>query len=154
MKNHLEPILEQQIDLALRQLPVRKAPPTLAPRVMAAIETRKQRAWWQRPCWTWPLSIQITAMVIYFAGLSGLFWLGNAAVTTDWMSSTPSWISGFGGYLLSLGRGFISLAEAGSLVINTLLRPWLLVGMGIIFLMYLSCLGVGTLFVRFAYRRL
>jgi hypothetical protein len=56
--------LEREVDRALRQLPVPRAPRTLAPRVMQAIALQAQAAadllGWRR----WPLAVQMLALVV------------------------------------------------------------------------------------------
>jgi hypothetical protein len=154
MKEPLESSLEQRMHELLRQLPDRPAPATLAPRVMAAIAARKTpQVWWRRPFWGWPWTLQVVVLFGVLAGLTGVIYWGGAWSPQLSVSPVFARISDLGTDLASLGRALLSLADAAALVLSTLLRPWLMVALGLIGVMYLCCLGVGTLFYRVAYRR-
>jgi hypothetical protein len=53
--------LERLVDDELRQLPVPRAPGTLLPRVLAAVEQRAQPPWYRRAWRTWPVGAQIAS---------------------------------------------------------------------------------------------
>lgn len=62
--------LEETVHRELRQLPLPRAPETLLPRVLAAVEAWSHRPWYSRAWFTWPLGWQIAsaaaaALVIY-----------------------------------------------------------------------------------------
>ena len=62
--------LETLVDRELRRLPALRAPHTLLPRVLAAVQRWSQRPWYARAWFTWPrvwqaVSIAVTAAVIY-----------------------------------------------------------------------------------------
>jgi hypothetical protein len=56
--------LERLVDGALKQLPGPRAPETLLPRVMAAVDATAQRAWYRRAWRTWPLHWQISSAIV------------------------------------------------------------------------------------------
>lgn len=62
--------LERIIHAELTQLPAPRAPQTLLPRVMRAVESRSHKAWYTRAWLTWPLwsqaaSLAAVSLVIY-----------------------------------------------------------------------------------------
>ncbi|HET7619217.1 MAG TPA: hypothetical protein VFK20_11970 [Vicinamibacterales bacterium] len=64
--------LEERIDRALRRLPPPRAPQTLLPRVMTAIQAWNERPWYARPWFAWPTVWRVLSVVL--AGW--LFYLG------------------------------------------------------------------------------
>jgi hypothetical protein len=64
--------LEALVDRGLRRLPPPRAPHTLLPRVMAAVEAWAQRPWYTRAWFAWPAgwrvaSIAPVALLVYAA---------------------------------------------------------------------------------------
>jgi hypothetical protein len=59
--------LEDLVDRALRQLPTPRAPQTLMPRVMAAIDARCVPTSRARPWLAWPLAWQVASVTILIA---------------------------------------------------------------------------------------
>jgi len=55
--------LERFVDGALKQLPPPRAPETLLPRIMAAVDATAQRPWYRRAWRTWPLAWQIASAI-------------------------------------------------------------------------------------------
>src|ERR1700730_9576250 len=53
--------LEPLVDRELRQLALPRAPHTLLPRVLAAVQAWAQRPWYQRAWFTWPVAWQVAA---------------------------------------------------------------------------------------------
>ena len=63
--------LESRLGDELRRLPALKAPPTLLPRVMAAIQAWTLRPWYERAWFTWPVGLQmasVAGLLVLFAG--------------------------------------------------------------------------------------
>ena len=55
--------LERIVGRALKQLPSPRAPDTLLPRIMAAVDTSAQRPWYRRAWRTWPLTWQVASAI-------------------------------------------------------------------------------------------
>jgi len=53
--------LERLVDRELRRLPLPRAPQTLLPRVMAAVEARVRAPWYRRPWRTWPIGWRLAS---------------------------------------------------------------------------------------------
>src|ERR1051325_55004 len=76
--------LERLADDALKQLPAPRAPETLLPRVMAAVDASTYRVWYRRAWRTWPLHWQIASAIACAALLLLIASVGpvnSAAVT-------------------------------------------------------------------------
>src|SRR5579859_435636 len=70
MERDNETDLERIVDAELRQLPLPRAPQTLLPRVMQAVEAGAHRAWYARAWFTWPwwwrlASVALVALLAY-----------------------------------------------------------------------------------------
>ena len=139
--NH-DPKLEDQIQRALQGLPELSAPETLAPRVLAAIRAQSARPWWQQSWAAWPRPIQTAAIaslafVAVALSLAG-GWAWQAASRPDvaghWFDTLPAW----GDTLLNTSA--LLFRHAGT--------NWLVLGLAAVILMYLTCVGVGTLCFR------
>ncbi len=143
--------LEILVQRELSQLPMRKAPEALAARVMATIAARQQVAWWRQSFSCWPRLAQ-AALICFLLPFCGLFtWSG-------WLIGNSSVLPRALGQLLAIGGGLAdglaSLNNAAGLVVRNGLHPWLWLGLALSALMYLLCLGAGTVLFRVAYRRL
>jgi hypothetical protein len=119
---------------ALRRLPLAAAPPTLLPRVMAAIALRMRRA---DPTWfDWPLWAQMTSALAFTAlvALSAIAWPHVGAAVTDQLAEVRA-------------HGVVRL------VVTFLRSFWLPVVLGLagaITLTALVCATVGALLGRVA----
>ena len=65
--------LERLVDEELRRLPTPAAPPTLFPRVMAAVHAWTLRPWYARAWFTWPIGWQVASIGALAALLAGAF---------------------------------------------------------------------------------
>lgn len=142
-----EPGWVNVLDRKLHELPNRRAPSTLLPRVMAAIQARASLPWYRRSWWEWPSVWQVLSL-LGVSGLLGLvtwscgpgssgFLAQAGALLTDWMPALePMWTL--------LG----TLARALALVVKQVGGWTILAGLGLCLAMYLSCIGVGTVFYR------
>jgi hypothetical protein len=63
--------LERLANRELRRLPAPRAPETLLPRVMAAVDAWARRPWYTRAWFTWPLGWQIASVALVAAGVFG-----------------------------------------------------------------------------------
>ena len=56
----------------LRSLPAPQAPPSLLPRVMAAVRVWAERPWYERAWFTWPVQGQVAAVAVLVTVLAGI----------------------------------------------------------------------------------
>lgn len=139
--------LERLVDGALRALPPRRAPASLAPRVLRTIAARQQVPWYRQPWPQWPRAWQ-AGFFFFAAALLGGLYAGALQVGTVGVNP-PAWL-----------RPFIAVADALGILMKSLLAavetlsPWLLWGAaGVVGLSCLMTLGLGTAFVRLAHTR-
>lgn len=149
MRSEFDPKLESLVHEELRKLPPLKAPDTLAPRVLAAIKQRAARPWWQQDWGQWPFAAKILLValaLLLVAGLTGSGWFIDAQ---------------FSGCLQQVSQGCQALWTSVSPWANSGLLLWskifqstaLIYGLAFLALLYVSCLGAGTLFVRLTFNR-
>jgi hypothetical protein len=146
-QDELTDLIHQQ----LMKLPERTAPATLIPRVLRRIE-RRQHCWWLRPWGTWPFSAKLFSLPLMI-GCLGMFSLGLKA-----FSGLPlgAWIMSGAEDLLrpltSIWDLTLTLSNAFWVALQSFNQPIVWVGVvSVVFLMYLTCLAVGTMCVRVAY---
>src|SRR5262245_6609344 len=101
--------LEQLIDAELKKLPMVPAPARLMPRVLAILESRAERPWWQRAWWDWPLSAKAAfvalCLVIVAAFSGGGIVFGNEFTTYSQLAADHLTLGGrFGDTLAPLGN--------------------------------------------------
>lgn len=142
--------LEQLIQQELSKLPERPAPETLIPRVLAQIQARTHKRWWQRAWIHWPRSAQLASLPLMLASACGtayglsmlcklvLAQLGmiSMAQTMDSVIATWDLINVLGNAAMLLGR------SAG--------QTWLVLVLFVPLIMYLACVALGTLCYRMA----
>jgi hypothetical protein len=151
MPPEFDPKLERIIDQELRKLPDLPAPQTLAPRVLAAIRARAAKPWWQQSWWNWPLAAQVAFVAVAIA-IAGLFtqsgWMVDDSVRSysQQVTEQATTLSAFLDKLQPLVNVFAVLWQKG--------QPLLLYAVALAMALYLACVGVGTIFVRVALRRI
>jgi len=136
--------LERVIHQELRKLPPVKTPEALLGRVLVSVRAQQALPWWRKSIWQWPHAARtvffIVLAVMITAITSSHWWAGDVAakgaeVFSD--STQP---------LMPLGNAFVVLWR-------TLFQNVVLYGLAFCGMLYLLCLGAGTMFVRFAVRR-
>ena len=143
--------LAKQIDRALRALPAPRAPRTLVPRVMAAVEL-SLAPWYTRAWVTWPAVWQVAsaaALVMLVAGFAGVVQLGPAAgtvvdvigsrATVALPTSVVAFLSGVGSFI-----------DAARIVWRVVVEP--ILGYVVLFVVVMSvaCVAFGTALNRVA----
>jgi hypothetical protein len=151
MEPDLDTELETRIDSELKKLPFSKAPASLAPRVLSILAARARMPWWHRAWWDWPLAAQAAFLVVALAiagGFSGgtLILDQNATAYSQQMSERLAPITG-------LGQIGMTLANAFGLLWDKAAQPFVLYGLALAGSLYLICLGLGTVCVRYALKR-
>jgi hypothetical protein len=145
--------LELKIAGELRQLGELTAPPSLAPRILRAIEQRAMLPWYQRPWQAWPVSLRNVAAVILLAGFSLLF-----AVVWQLMQSASMDLAAK--EFLAWIQPLVVLWDAAVLLLNSLflavksIHPAVLAGIAAaVCATYATCVGLGTIYLRLALAR-
>jgi hypothetical protein len=143
--------LEKRLDAELKNLSPLAAPPSLIPRVLAVLQERAQKSWWQRAWWEWPLTAKLAFVVIALA-IAGAFsssgiMLGEGVTEYSQSVTEHLFNSGEEGGMLD------SLISVIQVLWTSLAQPVLLyivAGAGVL---YLSCIALGTAFFRVALKR-
>jgi hypothetical protein len=112
--------LEQRAHGELSRLPLPMAPPSLLPRVLAAVDAWARRPWYTRAWFTWPIGWQIASIVALALFAIGLWMLPAAP---------PS---------------LVVTTSASRVLWRTIVEPFLFYAFGIIVLMCLACAAFGA----------
>jgi len=153
MNNSFDPKKDAQLEALihkkLSQLKDLPAPSNLMPRVLAAIEAGAHVPWWHRSWSYWPRAIQFavlplllgSAAVVIYALLLGWQYLAMSG-TTQRLTENLAPIAAAGSVVVALVN---ALSIVGRVVLG---QPVFLAGLVIIVMMYLACLGFGTVCFR------
>ena len=134
------PDLETRVRRDLRHLPAPRAPHTLLPRVMDAVQAWTERPWYTRAWVTWPLAWQVVSVAALVAIVAGGAVLlpragsAAAAVTAAFASDDASAVS----------QQVADTTNSARILWRTLLEPLLTYVFGIVVLMVLACVAFGT----------
>jgi hypothetical protein len=152
MQKNSQDKLAEVIHRELMKLPERPAPETLVTRVLARIEQRK-RHWWKQPWPNWPFLarvISLPAMLLCAASFVVGLWLLLRLNVSEWIMAQTS----------ELVRPLVPTWEFGLALMNTILlslrsleQHWVLLSAMVAFLMYLTCVAVGTACYRVALQK-
>lgn len=138
----------EELDRLLRSLPDRRAPESLAPGVLRTLEARLGRRWYQRTWWQWPRFIQCLSLIMAMAIVGLGLWLASRAGGVSWGATVGGVIAGW----LEPFRPLVSTASAlvsATGALSQKLGGFVALGILAFCLpMYLSCVGIGTVFHR------
>jgi hypothetical protein len=145
--------LEADIDRELKGLPELQAPPTLALRVMAAIEQRAALPWYRKSWQLWPMPIRlafgVASLALVAAVCYGLWVLpqtGGFTTATHYLASCFSWVAVLWNVVTAILTSLVLAAKG--------LGTGFLVGCVLLFAFaWALCLGLGTAYFRLAYAR-
>jgi hypothetical protein len=133
--------LERLIDRELRRLPPPRAPRTLMPRVLAAVDEVRRRPWYSRAWLTWPIGWQVASVLIL---------LGVAAISAMWLpgafaaANTLTFVSDVRGNVSETARDVEVATTAVRVLWRALLAPVVPYAFGLVFLMCVACAVFGT----------
>ena len=133
--------LERLLDRTLRELPPRRAPPTLESRVFAELERRASLPWWRRSFAHWPRMARAGFLLIC-AGSAGLAVAGAAAAAADVRSLY--WAREIGSLLASGGNLVALLAGIAPPL-------WFYEGIAVCAVLYAALFGLGAALYRTLY---
>jgi len=140
------------VDRQLKQLPVRRAPHTLLPRVMAAVQAWTGRPWYERAWFTWPLGWQL-ASIAFLILLAG----GSAALLPEAVAAARAAVSTHTGGVM---KELIRVVQPAHVTTNVarilgraLLEPLVAYAFALVVLMCLACAAFGTALNRVVFGR-
>jgi hypothetical protein len=126
--------LERLLARTLRELPPRRAPPTLESRVFAELERRASLPWWRRSFAHWPRMARAGFLLIC-AGSAGLAVAGAAAAAADVRSLY--WAREIGS-LMASGGNLVAL-------LTGIAPPlWFYEGIAVCAVLYAALFGLGA----------
>ena len=112
--------LEQRVDRELRRLTAPRAPHTLLPRVLAAVEAWVNRPWYTRAWFTWPVGWQIASVALVALAVAGVWMLPPAPASV------------------------VVTTNAGRVLWRTIVEPFLVYAFVIVVIMCLACAAFGA----------
>jgi len=140
------------LDNALKQLPPPRAPRTLLPRVMAAVQVWARRPWYQRAWFTWPVAAQAALVVALVGCASGGVLLFSTAEAAG-VIATPSFVAQFMSRAAVLAQSAEMTTNAVRVVCRALLQPFVPYASLLVVLMSLACAAFGAALNRVAFGR-
>jgi hypothetical protein len=133
--------LERLVDRELQRLPGPRAPESLLPRVMAAVEAAARRPWYRRAWFTWPVGWQMASVVLGVIALTALvLFLPNV---TSAARQAPV-VATVGGEVSAAAQQMDTVATAARVLWRALLAPVVPYAFGLVLLMCLACAVFGT----------
>ncbi len=138
--------LERWAGQALRDLPPRRAPRSLETRVMAEIERRAARSWWQRSFMDWPAAARIAFLLGCTA--SGV----AAARMFSWLSGgVASSVSELNSELGPAAASVRATANLFTSIAHNIPSGWIYGGAAAVILLYAGLFGIGAIAYRTLY---
>jgi hypothetical protein len=140
--------LETLVDRQLRQLPALRAPHTLLPRVLAAVQQWSQRPWYARAWFTWPAAAQIaSAATLILIVVGSALLITNVQIVVD--ETSARLLSG----VAPLAQRAAATINAARAVWRALVEPLLVYAFGLVVLMCLACAAFGTALNHVVFRK-
>ena len=140
--------LETLVDRELRRLPAPRAPHTLLPRVLAAVQQWSQRPWYARAWFTWPAAAQIaSAAALIVVLVASALLIANVQIAVG--QSSARLLSG----VAPLAQRAEATINAARVVWRALIEPLLVYAFGLVVLMCLACAAFGSALNHVAFRR-
>ena len=133
--------LERLVDRELQRLPAPRAPETLLPRVMAAVDAAARRPWYTRAWFTWPLGWQAASVTL------GIIALTAAVMFIPDVTSAARGtqvVAGVSGEVSSAAQQMESVTTAARVLWRALLAPVVPYAFSLVLLMCLACALFGT----------
>jgi hypothetical protein len=151
MKPEFDPKLESLLDAELQKLPPITAPASLVPNVMAAIAARARLPWWQHAWWDWPLTAKAAFLLLALA-IAGAF-SGGGVILDEGVSNYSQQVVERFSPITSLWDTVVTVLNVGRSLVEKMGQSIFLYATIFIGLLYLTCLGLGTVCVRYALKR-
>lgn len=133
--------LERFVDRELRALPAPRAPRTLLPRVMAAVDASARRPWYSRAWLTWPGAWQAASVVVLLAAVGGVAML---LPSVQEAMTALTFVADVQGDVAATARNVEVATTAVRVLWNALLAPVVPYAFGLVLLMCAACAVFGT----------
>lgn len=143
--------LAAQTDALLKGLPPRKAPATLLPRVLAAIQDRAALPWYRQSWQMWPVAWRFASLLVllgFFGGLCVAGWqLPQASAYASAARQLGHWFLG----VRAVWDVLVVLSQAAAAVGKHLPTGFTVACLVSLGLGYGVCVGLGAAWLRFAF---
>ncbi len=153
MSLEYEKRLEERIHRELARVPEREAPANLTASVMAAIKTREARPWWRRPIPEWPRFNRFA----FVGTMAAIIVCAVGALVQVWPHEMIQELPAQAAAAVAPVRPVFSVAEtlgrAGALLLKSVSNPWLIAVCVVLFLAYLSFIGMGMAWYRVTFQK-
>lgn len=153
MNSEFEKRLEAEIRREMQGLPDLRAPASLIPRVLKAIEQPTALPWYRQSWQLWPVGWRAVSFGILLALFAGLclagWWLSQAGGLALAMRGLGGWWADFTVAWDTLRV----LGESGVLVVKKLGTGFIIACFVLAGCSYFACVGLGTVFYRYAFAR-
>lgn len=133
--------LERLVDRELQRLPAPRAPETLLPRVLAAVDAAARRPWYRRAWFTWPIGWQVASVSLGIIALTTIV-MFIPDVTSAARDARV--VTGVSGEVSSAAQQMESVTTAARVLWRALLAPVVPYAFGLVLLMCLACALFGT----------
>jgi hypothetical protein len=133
--------LERLAHRELRRLPPPRAPHTLLPHIMAAVEAAPARPWYTRAWFTWPAGWQVASIAALALLVTGAVLIGPRVQATA--SGVIAAVHVFAGGV-SGAAPVETTANSARILWRTLLEPLATYALVVVVLMVLACAVFGT----------
>ena|SRR5688572_4090017 len=144
MEPKIDQSLERLIHQELRKLPPVKAPEALSARVLATVRAHHALPWWKKSIWYWPNAARTAFLIVLAVAVAAMtgstWWAGDVAAKGANVFTEST-------------QAFQPLGNALIVLWKYILQHVVLFGLAFTGVLYLLCLGAGTMFVRLALRR-
>lgn len=144
--------LETLATRELRQLPAPRAPHTLLPRVLAAVQAWSERPWYAREWLTWPVAWQLASVAALMAILAGGVLVGptvQAQLQDITARSMPAMLTS----TLQLPLVFETAVNTSRVLWHTVVQPFLPYVAVLVGLMCLMCAIAAVALNRVVFQR-
>ena len=133
--------LERLVDRELHRLPQPRAPRTLLPRVMAAIEQSAQRPWYARTWLTWPVGWQVASVIVLLGTAAGAAMLLPTVMSA---ASALTIVADVRGDVAETAQDVEVATTAVRVLWRALVAPVVPYAFGLVLLMCVACAIFGT----------
>ncbi len=133
--------LEQLVNAALRDLPMRRAPHTLEARVLAEIKRRAARSWWQSSYADWPALLRAAFLSSCLA--TGILVARASSWLFGGLESSSTW-SGLTSELTPAAASVKAIVAALSYILHSIPALWIYGALAVMTILYAMLFGIGA----------
>jgi hypothetical protein len=140
--------LETRIGRTLQRFPAPRAPHTLLPRVLAAVQEWSLRPWYSRAWFTWPIGGQVisaAALILFVIGAAFLTMSAQAAID----QTAARLLSG----VMPVAQRAEAMFNATRVIWRAVVEPLAVYAFAVVAVMFLACVAFGTALSHVAFGR-